>query len=1218
MPHTLQKPVKMNEMIHKIKVFSLAFAFPLAIFTAPLSHSAPGNLADAPLFLANPIQPNIAFMFDDSGSMDWEILLNAGTFNPGSTINTFRNNGSNRGPRIDFTPETNSERRATCRGFNVFAYDPTFIYTPWVGVDEDGDPYTDMTLAVARDDPYQTEDNNNDNIRNHIYFEWNDENEDEEYNGPAGEGGSADAPSSDEDECGNVSSNTGGVRVRDLPTAFERQNYANWYSYYRKREYVAKRALSQIISESTSRMGLARINDFDEEIETNEDGDIISRTITNTDARSARVENINDISLPLNTDAQTNKTNLLRNLFRDGSTGLTPLREALVRAGNYFEGNNTNWGPSPILPSALGGECQQNFTILISDGFWNGNAPSVGNTDIDSTASNFDGGSYADQQSNTLADVAMHYYERDLSGLDDNVRPNSFDPDPNSLPNGLLHQHMKTFTIAFGLNGTLSSNPTDRAAPFTWPTPTRNNLTTVDDMRHAAWNGRGEFLNAGNPEQLITSLNAAISSIDASRGSAAAVSFNTTSLDNGTDIYLALLDSANWSGDLQAFPLDPFTGDIASSPRWSAAAQLDARNISSSPRTILSYNGTNGIPFQWNNLTTDQRNDFRTNTDQSTSNDALAEARLDFLRGDRGCQTNNAGACAILPANTASSEKPFRERDSRLGDIINSAPTFVAAPTQNWPDTLIGPNGTSTTPYSSFRSAAAQINRPGIIYSGANDGMLHGFSEIDGEEKIAYVPSYLFSTGSADGLHYLSDPNYSHRFYVDLTPTVSDAYVRTTSTGTTEWNTILIGGSGAGGRGLFALDITNPNSFSESNTDTVMWEFSSADDPDLGLSISSPTIAPMNNGRWAAIFGNGYNDAGGSGQAQLFIVYLDGGLDGEWTLNTDYFKITTEVGTQPDMRNGLATPGVIDNNGDGTADRAYAGDLRGNMWAFDLSSSNPNNWDVAFSEAGGSPRPLFTAPNNQPITTTPAVIRNPLAVSTPATEPNTIVLFGTGQYIVDGDQTNTSDQAFYGIWDSGATGGDGSGISSSRTINRDDLVQQVIDTGATNANTEGATVDGRTLTNSPVDYSGGENGDDGWYINLPIDGERSVTDAVIRGNLVFFNTIIPDSDPCNSGGTSFIMVAESATGGGPSDPVIDINNDGLINQLDQIGNVAAIGKLISGIASRSSILGNRLYTGTSESGSTNNTSNAPGIDETGLVPLDGPGTGRLSWEEINQ
>ena len=262
--------------------------------------------------------------------------------------------------------------------------------------------------------------------------------------------------------------------------------------------------------------------------------------------------------------------------------------------------------------------------------------------------------------------------------------------------------------------------------------------------------------------------------------------------------------------------------------------------------------------------------------------------------------------------------------------------------------------------------------------------------------------------------------------------------------------------------------------------------------------------------------------------SQRSFCSLEGGLDGVWTLGTDYIKISTGVGDATN-RNGLSTPAVVDTDGDGFADRAYAGDVEGNMWAFDLSGSNISSWEVAY-KAGATAAPLFTAEAGQQITTTPVVVRNSTFPASNSNEPNVIVLFGTGQYLTAADTTSTGTQAMYGVLDSGSGG-----------LDQGDLVAQVIGTGTT---TEGVLA--RTLTDNAVDYSS----DDGWFMNLPDTGERIITDAVVRSDLVFFNTMAPDTNPCNQGGSGWQMVASFLTGGRPINVSFDLNRDGLLTDLD--------------------------------------------------------------------
>ena len=331
--------------------------------------------------------------------------------------------------------------------------------------------------------------------------------------------------------------------------------------------------------------------------------------------------------------------------------------------------------------------------------------------------------------------------------------------------------------------------------------------------------------------------------------------------------------------------------------------------------------------------------------------EAMAKARLQYLRGDR--------------SNEGKKGYKFRERESLLGDIVHSSAVHVGEPDKRrWPDGGKFPAGTDS--YSAFAKKIKAKKRKGVVYVGANDGMLHGFDAKSGKELLAYLPSNLFSTVASAGYHYLTQADYQHRYYVDATPTVNDVYINKS------WRSVLVGHQGAGGRGLYALDVTNPGAFSEANAKkVVLWEFNNSHDQHLGYTFAKPTIALLPNGRWAAIVGNGYEDladdkTGGPdpapGQAQLFIIYLDGpGSDGKWDYgrDKDYFRIPTGAGSAAE-RNGLSTPGVADIDIDGVVDRVYAGDVRGNLWTFDLSSDKAADWKVAHSD-GKTPKPLFAS-----------------------------------------------------------------------------------------------------------------------------------------------------------------------------------------------------------------------------------------------------------------
>ena len=1079
---------------------SLAVSALIAATVVPaVSSAAPGVLADKPLFLGSEVQPNIFFIVDDSGSMDWEVLKS-------NRALQIHGSGTNSG-NMDFTPNNTAEILELCSGYNVMAYDPTKTYTPWVGVDEDGITYADKTLTTALHDPYDND--NLDDVSGHFYIKWNDKDKDGLY-----DNGECAVPTNygstlSRSECTAKASTC--VGVNSLSSS-AKKNYANWYTYYRKREYVAKRALSEIITNSNSRMGLA--------------------TLHNNNSVGTEVKDVDDISLPIDTAAKANKLKLKKNLFRIYSSGGTPLRQTLKKAGDYFEvgkapssslfGKTPN-PTSPILDADSGGECQQNFSILMSDGTWNGSSPSVGNTDKNSE-NKFDGGSYADGVSNTLADVAMKYYKEDLAPTLANNVPVILGVDENDA------QHMVTYTVAFGVNGTLTANPPNTTSSFAWPTPSSNSIKTIDDMRHAAWNGRGQFLSAGDPDELISSLASAIKGISDREGAASAVAFNSTGLATDTLVFQARFDSGGWHGTLAAFEFDE---DGVGGLEWDAAKVLDTRNLSSSPREIITYNGTKGIAFEFpsnyrglssSDLSQAQVNDLLANSPhgvgatvgaQVALNQTFGEQLTDYLRGD-----------------FAHDGGQFRDRfDHRLGDIAHSSPAFVGAPNALYPDNI----GSSSDLYSDFFKAKEK--RTPVVYIGANDGMLHAFHGKTGEELMGYIPGLVFSDEAGRGLHYLSEKEYTHIPYVDGSPVAVDVYIDD------DWATYLVGGLRAGGKGIYVLDVTNPGDLKEAKaSDIVKMEFTHKD---LGFSFSRPQVVKMNNGKWAAIFGNGYNnDPLGDGSAKLFVLYLDG--SGHELIETKAgFVVNSNCQDFSSDCNGLSSPVVLDFNGDFVADRVYAGDLQGNLWAFDISSKNSTDWDVDYMD-GGKPLPLFTActsstctsggkaVNRQPITSKPAVAVHPTELRL-KTEPNLMVYFGTGQYFAENDNFTTDKQTMYGIWDAG---------SKNAGLERDDLQRQKI----SNTTTSGLVT--RDITDNEVTYNerGLANAELGWYEDLPDLGERTVVTATVVGDILFYNTMVPeansDGNSCLPGGKGYLMAVDRMTGGLPEATVFDLDNDG--------------------------------------------------------------------------
>jgi len=401
--------------------------------------------------------------------------------------------------------------------------------------------------------------------------------------------------------------------------------------------------------------------------------------------------------------------------------------------------------------------------------------------------------------------------------------------------------------------------------------------------------------------------------------------------------------------------------------------------------------------------------------------------------------------------------------------------------------------------------------------------MLHAFNATTGQEVLAYVPSALYPH-----LNQLTNPDYSHRYYVDGPPSYADVFYNNA------WRTILVGGLNGGGQGYYALDVTNPTQFNENNaTQIVRWEFTDADDADLGLTYSQASIVKLHNGKWGAVFGNGYNntaqDANVSttGNAVLYIVDIETGnlikkLDTGVGMNDDPLNLSRP--------NGMSSPLVVDLDGDMIADAVYAGDLFGNLWKMDISSSNVNQWKFSFKQ-GNTPKPFFIAKdasgNRQPITNRPAAAKLRSGFKT------LHIFIGTGQYFVTTDKTDKSIQSIYGLIDD----------QSNAITGRNQLLQQSILAEINNF---------RVTTNYNLSTN-----DKGWYMDLIVSGgtaqgERIVSNIIYRNGKVIFTTITPTDNPCDFGGESWLMELKAINGARLPFAVFDINSDGGFTEQDFI------------------------------------------------------------------
>ncbi|WP_417546111.1 pilus assembly protein [Marinobacter sp.] len=1137
--------------------------------------------SDTPLFLSGTVKPNVIYAVDDSGSMDFETVSsyssggNRYLFNSGAissdNIGGWLTNTSGKG-QVPFTRRYYFLRSSD---YNAAYYNPDSVYKPWpdstnltlTNADETNAPFEPTSASSRKLDLTEdtTDTSGNTFYPATYYLKVADGTLSFIRNGVSYSCGAGNDYSNWISDPGSFTFDNGVVgfgpdnsclkEVKISAGTDEMQNFANWFSYYRRLHHATRGA----IGESLEGLSGIRVGTF-------------------------WIHNRREIPME---DLDTERKDFLEDTYKRFGSGYsgggTPLRRTLVHAGNQFDTNS----------DLIQAECQKNFTLLFTDGFNNASVSSIGNADGD------DGSPYADTVSNTLADIAMSYYEKQLRSGDYSAgkvrlpegcykqendpgyssltqkRVETTDPSYDASVDCNSNLHMNTYTVGFGATGEEFVGNGYSSVQDVYDTPPDWSQLEdvddwdedqVDDLLHAAVNGRGEFYNASSVDQLRSAISTAIRDIVRSTGSATNVTFNTATLEQGSEVYTASFNSGDWSGSVAAKSLNPVTGAIGST-LWDAADEL--KNKLPDDRFIVTSNG-GGVLFEWDELSAWQQDDLN-----GPDDDALGPDRLAYIRGD---QSKEGGT--------------FRKRSTPLSDVVNSSPVYVGAPASGWPDR--DPFGVASTGrYSTFKQNKS--GRTPIVYAGANDGMLHGFSAETGEELIAYIPSFVYSDAEKSGLSYLSDPSYNHRFYVDLSPAVSDIYIDDAAGSNADWRTVMVGGLRSGGRGLFALNLTDPSSFDGTSTaaqDLVMWEFSH---PELGYITEPPMISLVkwanNDYRWSALVPNGYNSD--NGKTGLFVLDIQGGQNG-WVEGTDYKFIELEVsggtGLSP-----LRAVDYKDESGaavrDGIVDRVYAGDLNGNMWAVDLSTGTANTWGSVYRSGNGANatnQPLFVAEdsssNTQPITSAPVMGRN--IYNTQGGQPNLFVFFGTGRYLTDTDPASTATQSFYGVWDEGGA------------VARSQLATRTI----TESTASGQEV--RTVSGASVDWTDTlSTAKKGWVVDFTTEvGERVIESPLVRGEYVLFNTVTPTQSLCQSGGTSWTM-ALRFDGTTPTQSVFDLNNDGRVDANDAIVGGVRYG---DAMILNSNILGDNLYRQASDGE----------IDQTKVDLGGGKTLGRSGWQEV--
>lgn len=1183
------RPLRRLIAAQALGIYAAATLLPPAALAAPTT--PPPSLAQVPQFLPTPLSPNLVITLDDSGSMRWAYMPD------------------------DMCSE-DATRRVKSADYNPLYYDPRIRYEPPITFNGSTGTYITLTTsfhaayvngfaphlgAVDLSQAYRvtwsydpatsgvsTEFGCSDN-RNRFA-----ENPAADFNTPTlGDLRKSPVPAYyyvydpavtgcspaqlTNDNCyrlvtvgaasGPAVVDINGDGRVDAADRDERQNFANWYSFYRTRNLLTVSAAARSFAALPDSLRVAWQA-------------LTTCSAFGTSCAGWSGSGVDNRIRPLNSQHRANLYSWLTRLPAERNT---PLRAAMSRAGEYYR---TSGAASPYAqnpPNDVGTEysCRPNYHLLMTDGLWNestsGFCSSLTCGNADGNGAELPDGAvlpsnsqsshpafsltriYRDSNSDSLADVAFHYWATDLRpDLTNNVVPYYADRsgtptqqywNPKNDP--ATWQHMVNFTVGLGLTSVMNvTSPADirwsgathhgtgyanlLSGAGTWPATGSNaSPGNVYDLWHAAINSRGLAFSADRPQQLIDGFKRIVQEIVRGRavvGSAAASSVAYLETDNG--VFTAEFGQGTWAGNLYRREIDPSTlafrtVDSSGNPlprdsnnqpyRWRASDVLPAP---SARQIFTMWNGASprSSVVAFTAATLDSAQLTQLTTPLGTAADIVA-----YLRGDTSKEVSAGGVFRDRPLLTPPAPAG---RKNVLGTIGNAAPIYTKDLDWGY-DFLPASTASVSTGRESYlaylranQGNSTNPGRPGLVWTGSNGGMFHAFDAETGVEKFAYVPRSVIPN-----LAPLVDPEYTHRYLVDGPPAQGDAFIRTPTDTVTRWRTVVVSSLGAGGRAVFAIDATDPNNLDASS---VLWELdeqslSSSDYEKLGHVLGPAIVARVkdnthpNGGRWVAVFGNGPESDEKS--AALFIVDLETG---------GVVRVLDTRNGNPSNPNGLSAPApLFDANRQLIA--VYAGDLRGNLWKFDLSGANPSSWNVAFNG-----NPLFTT--RSPSDVGPATSRGrpqpifakPLLRVHP--DGGVMVLFGTGKLISPGDRESEDVQTFYGIWDKP---GESDGLSGNFRGSGGPLVQQAI----TAKSGDPATY---FMTNHGVSYAAGKRG---WFFDLGVlrDGsgtaalvtprERMVAAPLAFGQNLLAQTFVPSVDSCDLAGLSFLFRLDYLTGG---------------------------------------------------------------------------------------
>ncbi|HEX4547382.1 pilus assembly protein [Pseudomonas sp.] len=806
--------------------------------------------------------------------------------------------------------------------------------------------------------------------------------------------------------------------------------------------------------------------------------------------------------------ADANYNALISSINALGAVANTPLAETYYEITRYMRGMAPYYNSTPATyTSPIQYRCQKNYGVVITDGLPTYDRTFPTNDPLGgSRLPNWDG---INNDGNNLNGDN----EGDTLYLDD-IAKFAFDIDMRS-----------TGTDAAGKSWNAVDFPKQNMNTYTV------GFTADNDMlSDAAAYGQGKYYQATDSAGLNTALSSALSDITSKAGSGGSGVTSGTTLASGTSYFQTSYDPKDWRGTIKSFGFTSAGAVNTSAALWTTDTTIVP---GATAPTYQSWNTTSNaaVTLAYGNFSAAQQ----TTLSQSLPTGISGSDLVEWSKG-----TNKTG---------------LKVRSVLLGDIINS-PLVLASPSDKTASDLSG--DTTYTTY--LTTKAANMNSSLVV--NANDGFVNVINSANGTRRYAYMPSSVLPS-----LRLIADPAYingvSHKFLVDGQVGVYDAQLNSA------WKTLAIGGTGAGGKTFYALQLFDA---SAGNVLNALWEVSAPATAntanafnDLGYAYARPEVARLADGRWAAFIANGYGS--NSGVAALYVLDVrDGSL------------IKKIVIDSTETTNGLSSV-KLKVNSSNVVQAAYGGDLKGRLWKFDLSATSTDSWGVAFSG-----KPLFTAAGgaSQPITAQPLLADNSLGGKQ--------IFVGTGKFNETADKTNKDLQAFYSVWD--ADGGSGQLTVSS-------LQAQAV-TGVFSGST------GQFITTSQNDTT--YPGEKGWYLplvyNNVLTGERVINQAsLVLGRIVFTTASVDTTDPCASFGTGKLVELDAFSGKMLNYAVLDTNADGVVDSNDTISSGVVF---TGGIPTLNAIV----------NGATRKIVNDSSGTVTTLVEKSGGGSRRIMWRQI--